>query len=310
MRIICKNSVGRVWNRRLGKSNLRSARRRTRLGWSVPRCVVACQNTDMLGSGAGRTSSSRGRETKDGCRHGTSREGAVGGEFCLSMVQHTWADCLQGTEARLQSDFRSVQSERAKLQQLIENYTNVSAESERSRGEERKKMEKRIDELTRETLVGKSLRWRASKADHLGLPFGAKSTRLAKLPERPSKRSQLPIQHLKPPSLRSGRRRRHLMRWQLRARPRSLNSRRSSPGAGKPRVSINVSDLIGSDNMKRSRLNRRPLRLLPPRRSLRKIGRLARLRGSWTRRRRLFRMYGVRWPMWSGVWRMSRVRRV
>jgi nucleoprotein TPR len=57
----------------------------------------------------------------------------------------------QSTEARLQADFRSVQSERAKLQQLIENYTNISAEAERSRGNERAKLEKRIDELTRET---------------------------------------------------------------------------------------------------------------------------------------------------------------
>jgi nucleoprotein TPR len=57
----------------------------------------------------------------------------------------------QSNEYRLQTDFRAVQSERAKLQQLIDNLNSVSAESEKSRSEERKRLEKRVEEVQRET---------------------------------------------------------------------------------------------------------------------------------------------------------------
>jgi nucleoprotein TPR len=58
---------------------------------------------------------------------------------------------LQSTESRLQSDFRTVQTERAKLQQLIDNLNNVNAEGEKTRAEERDRLEKRIEELQKET---------------------------------------------------------------------------------------------------------------------------------------------------------------
>jgi nucleoprotein TPR len=57
----------------------------------------------------------------------------------------------QSNEYRLQTDFRSVQNERAKLQQLIDNLNSVSAESEKSRSEERQRMEKRVEEAQRES---------------------------------------------------------------------------------------------------------------------------------------------------------------
>jgi nucleoprotein TPR len=57
---------------------------------------------------------------------------------------------IQSIESRLQSDFRSVQSERARLQQLIENLNNVNTESERTRVEERNRLMHRIEELQRE----------------------------------------------------------------------------------------------------------------------------------------------------------------
>jgi nucleoprotein TPR len=50
----------------------------------------------------------------------------------------------------LQTDFRAVQKERAKLQQLIDNLNSVSAESEKTRAEERQRMEKRVEEVQRE----------------------------------------------------------------------------------------------------------------------------------------------------------------
>ncbi|KAK8864149.1 hypothetical protein IAR55_001395 [Kwoniella newhampshirensis] len=56
----------------------------------------------------------------------------------------------KSTESRLQSDFAQVQSERVKLQQLIDNLKNVASEAERSRTEERSQLEKRIDDLGRE----------------------------------------------------------------------------------------------------------------------------------------------------------------
>lgn len=62
----------------------------------------------------------------------------------------TRADGLQGVEARLQADFRTVQEERARLQQLIENLQGIAAENERTKVEERERLEKRIDELQRE----------------------------------------------------------------------------------------------------------------------------------------------------------------
>lgn len=54
-------------------------------------------------------------------------------------------------QSRLQSDFAAVQQERARLQHSIENLTSVQGENERTRGEERAKLERRIDELQRET---------------------------------------------------------------------------------------------------------------------------------------------------------------
>jgi nucleoprotein TPR len=56
----------------------------------------------------------------------------------------------QSAESRLQSDFRSVQSERAKLQQMIDNLNNISTENERTRAEERARLEKRVDDLQKE----------------------------------------------------------------------------------------------------------------------------------------------------------------
>ncbi|KAE8542037.1 hypothetical protein D1P53_001516 [Cryptococcus gattii VGV] len=59
-------------------------------------------------------------------------------------------DQWKSVEARLQSDFAQVQSERVKLQQLIDNLKNVANEAEKSRIEEREGLEKRIDEVQRE----------------------------------------------------------------------------------------------------------------------------------------------------------------
>nr|XP_031858524.1 uncharacterized protein CI109_006047 [Kwoniella shandongensis]KAA5525596.1 hypothetical protein CI109_006047 [Kwoniella shandongensis] len=59
----------------------------------------------------------------------------------------------KSTESRLQSDFAQVQSERVKLQQLIDNLKNVASEAERSRAEERIQLEKRIEDLGREATV-------------------------------------------------------------------------------------------------------------------------------------------------------------
>lgn len=57
---------------------------------------------------------------------------------------------MQSNEYRLQSDFRAVQNERAKLQQLIDNLNSVSAESEKTRSEEKQRMEKRVEDVQRE----------------------------------------------------------------------------------------------------------------------------------------------------------------
>lgn len=43
-----------------------------------------------------------------------------------------------------------MQEERARLQQLIENLQGIAAENERTKAEERERLEKRIDELQRE----------------------------------------------------------------------------------------------------------------------------------------------------------------
>lgn len=59
-------------------------------------------------------------------------------------------DQWKSVEARLQSDFAQVQSERVKLQQLIDNLRNVANEAEKSRIEEREGLEKRIEEVQRE----------------------------------------------------------------------------------------------------------------------------------------------------------------
>jgi len=53
----------------------------------------------------------------------------------------------------LQSDFRTVQSERARLQQLIDGLNNVNAENERTRTEERIRLEKRADELEKDKYI-------------------------------------------------------------------------------------------------------------------------------------------------------------
>ncbi|KAL0240713.1 hypothetical protein I308_106513 [Cryptococcus tetragattii IND107] len=60
-------------------------------------------------------------------------------------------DQWKSVEARLQSDFAQVQSERVKLQQLIDNLRNVANEAENSRIEEREGLEKRIEEVQRES---------------------------------------------------------------------------------------------------------------------------------------------------------------
>ncbi|WWC63005.1 uncharacterized protein I303_105603 [Kwoniella dejecticola CBS 10117] len=62
----------------------------------------------------------------------------------------------KSTESRLQSDFAQVQSERVKLQQLIDNLKNVATEAEKSRSEERGQLEKRIEELQREATALRS----------------------------------------------------------------------------------------------------------------------------------------------------------
>ncbi|ORX37030.1 hypothetical protein BD324DRAFT_650644 [Kockovaella imperatae] len=56
---------------------------------------------------------------------------------------------LASTEARLQSDFRSVQSERARLQQLIDNLQTVNSEHEKTRAEDRARLERRVEEVER-----------------------------------------------------------------------------------------------------------------------------------------------------------------
>ena len=53
----------------------------------------------------------------------------------------------------MQSDFRTVQSERARLQQLIDGLNNVNAENERTRTEERIRLEKRADELEKDKYI-------------------------------------------------------------------------------------------------------------------------------------------------------------
>ncbi|EIW67749.1 hypothetical protein TREMEDRAFT_64341 [Tremella mesenterica DSM 1558] len=60
-------------------------------------------------------------------------------------------DLWQSTENRLQADFRTVQSERAKLQQLIDNLNTVHSENERTRVDERAGYERRIEELQRDS---------------------------------------------------------------------------------------------------------------------------------------------------------------
>lgn len=56
----------------------------------------------------------------------------------------------QSNEYRLQTDFRAVQNERAKLQQLIDNLNSVSAESDKTRLEEKQRVEKRVEDVQRE----------------------------------------------------------------------------------------------------------------------------------------------------------------
>ena len=56
----------------------------------------------------------------------------------------------QSNEYRLQTDFRAVQNERAKLQQLIDNLNSVSAESDKTKLEEKQRMEKRVEDVQRE----------------------------------------------------------------------------------------------------------------------------------------------------------------
>ncbi len=72
----------------------------------------------------------------------------MAGKQGLGLTEH-FID-IQGTESRLQADFRAVQSERARLQSLIDGYTNVNVESDRTRNEERAKLEAKVDELQKE----------------------------------------------------------------------------------------------------------------------------------------------------------------
>ena len=60
------------------------------------------------------------------------------------------SDPSQTTETRLQSDFRTVQTERTRLQQLIDNLNNVHAETEKTRAEEKARLEKRVDDTEKE----------------------------------------------------------------------------------------------------------------------------------------------------------------
>ena len=56
----------------------------------------------------------------------------------------------QSTEDRLQTDFQTVQTERTKLQQLIDGLNNVNAENEKTRTEERIRLEKRAEALEKD----------------------------------------------------------------------------------------------------------------------------------------------------------------
>lgn len=73
----------------------------------------------------------------------------AGGSHCLRFIDYKLTPG-QSNEYRLQTDFRAVQNERAKLQQLIDNLNSVNAESEKTRSEERQRMEKRVEEVQRE----------------------------------------------------------------------------------------------------------------------------------------------------------------
>ncbi|KAL7420443.1 Protein mlp1 [Cryptotrichosporon argae] len=57
----------------------------------------------------------------------------------------------QSTQARLQADFTAVQQERARLQHAIDNLNSVGSENERTRAEDRARLERRIEEAQRET---------------------------------------------------------------------------------------------------------------------------------------------------------------
>lgn len=56
----------------------------------------------------------------------------------------------ESIQSRLESDFAAVQQERAKLQHSIDTLNSIHGEHERTRAEERAKLERRIDELQRE----------------------------------------------------------------------------------------------------------------------------------------------------------------
>lgn len=56
----------------------------------------------------------------------------------------------ESVQSRMQTDFSTVQQERVRLQHLIDNLNSVSTENERTRTEERTRLERRIDELQRE----------------------------------------------------------------------------------------------------------------------------------------------------------------
>jgi hypothetical protein len=60
---------------------------------------------------------------------------------------------VQSTQNRLENDLRAVQNDKMRLQALMDGLSNVNSESERTRADEKIKLEKRVDELQKEMSV-------------------------------------------------------------------------------------------------------------------------------------------------------------
>jgi len=59
----------------------------------------------------------------------------------------------QSREARLETDLKTTQASQAKSQHLLDSLTNVGTESEKSRSEEKRKLERQVQALQQEACV-------------------------------------------------------------------------------------------------------------------------------------------------------------